>query len=329
MRRAETTTRAPSNCALYEGATPVFADVDPDTLLVDSESVAASMTPRTKAIIAVDFGGQPCDYARLRELAGPASVTVIADACHALGGRVGSQAVGTLADLSTFSFHPVKHAATGEGGAITTDDDALAQRMRVFRNHGITSDPRTREARGAWRYDMVDLGMNYRLSDIQCALGITQLERLDSNVARRQEIAARYDAVFAGDDAILPLARRDGVSHAYHMAAGQPEDALGQQVREGVPYLPRLARVDQTAREAVDEIILTLGRFQQHRPAIRTRVRLVKRDDEWSINEPREEDSLWYPFRVCRKGLRGRESPLPTALYDGGAFVFLSKSVPS
>ena len=207
---------ASSNCALYMGATPVFVDVDPDTLLIDLESVAARMTPRTKAIIAVDFGGQPCNYADLRKLT-PPGVTLIADACHALGGRAGGQPVGSLADLSTFSFHPVKHAATGEGGAITTNDSAFADRMRMFRNHGITSDHRMRETRGTWIYDMADLGMNYRLSDIQCALGITQLERLESNVSRRQAIAARYDAAFAGNPAIRPLARRDGVDHAYHL----------------------------------------------------------------------------------------------------------------
>lgn len=208
---------ASSNCVLYERATPVFADIDPDTLLVDPDSVAARITPRTKAIIVVDFAGQPSDYARLRDLADSAGVTLIADACHALGGRVGSRAVGSLADLSTFSFHPVKHAATGEGGAITTDNDVFAQRMRNFRNHGITSDHRSREKGGTWTYDMVDLGMNYRLTDIQCALGITQLEQLDANIARRQEIAARYDAAFAGDDLLRPLLRRAGVYHAYHL----------------------------------------------------------------------------------------------------------------
>lgn len=208
---------ASSNCVLYQGATPVFADIDPDTLLVDLDSVAARITPRTKAIIAVDFGGQPCDYAGLQELAKSAGATLIADACHALGGRAGSEAVGSLADLTTFSFHPVKHTATGEGGAITTDNDRFAQRMRNFRNHGITSDHRTREKHGTWTYDMVDLGMNYRLTDIQCALGISQLEGLDSNIARRQEIAARYDAAFAGNDLLRPLVRRDGVSHAYHL----------------------------------------------------------------------------------------------------------------
>ncbi|MEX2269876.1 MAG: UDP-4-amino-4,6-dideoxy-N-acetyl-beta-L-altrosamine transaminase [Vicinamibacterales bacterium] len=208
---------ATSNCALYEGATPIFADVDPNTLLIDPESVAARMTARTKAIIAVDFGGQACDYARLRQLASPAGITVIADACHALGGRAGGRPIGSLADLSTFSFHPVKHAATGEGGAITTGSDAFAQRMRVFRNHGITSDHRTREKHGTWIYDMVELGMNYRLSDIQCALGLTQLERLDRNVARRQEIAARYDAAFADGDTVRPLRRCEGTDHAFHL----------------------------------------------------------------------------------------------------------------
>jgi perosamine synthetase len=208
---------ASSNAVLYERGTPVFADVDPATLLVDLDSVAACITPRTRAIIAVDYAGQPCDYTRLAALAKPGGLTVIADACHALGGSVDGAPIGSLADLSTFSFHPVKHAATGEGGAITTSDDTLAQRMRVFRNHGITSDTRSREAKGAWLYDMVELGMNYRLSDIQCALGVTQLKRLDRNVARRREIAARYDAEFAGQGALRPLARRAGVDHAYHL----------------------------------------------------------------------------------------------------------------
>ncbi len=208
---------ASANCALYEGATPVFADIDPETMLIDPDSVAARVTARTKAIVAVDFAGQPCDYERLRAIAQSAGVRVIADACHALGARSAGRTVGSLADLSTFSFHPVKHVATGEGGAITTDDARLAGRMRVFRNHGITTDHRTREAQGTWIYDMVDLGMNYRLSDIHCALGIAQLRHLPANIARRQEIAARYDAAFAGHAALRPLARREGVEHAYHL----------------------------------------------------------------------------------------------------------------
>lgn len=208
---------ASSNAALYEGATPVFADVDPDTLLIDPASVESRMTPRTKAIVAVDYGGQPCDYTALNALARTAGARVIADACHALGAAVDGKPAGSLADLSTFSFHPVKHVATGEGGAITTADAELNTRMRTFRNHGITSDHRQREARGTVDYDMVELGMNYRLSDIQCALGIAQLRRLDENIARRQAIAATYDKAFAGEPALRLLKRRPGVHHAYHL----------------------------------------------------------------------------------------------------------------
>jgi perosamine synthetase len=125
--------------------------------------------------------------------------------------------VGSLADLSTFSFHPVKHLTTGEGGMITTDDAALAQRMRVFRNHGITSDHRQRSEQGGFFYEMVDLGYNYRITDFQCALGLSQLRKLPGFVRRRQEIAARYDAAFAGIPAVRPLSVRPGASHAYHL----------------------------------------------------------------------------------------------------------------
>lgn len=208
---------ASANCVLYERATPVFVDVDPATLLIDPDAAALRVTDRTKAIIAVDFAGQSCDYDRLRALVRPTGGSVVADACHALGGRTEAGAVGSLADLSTFSFHPVKHVATGEGGAITTDDAGHAHRMRLFRNHGITTDHRQREAAGTSEYDMVELGMNYRLSDIQCSLGISQLRRLDASVASRQEIAARYDAAFDEHPAIRPLVRRHGVEHAYHL----------------------------------------------------------------------------------------------------------------
>lgn len=131
---------ASANCVLYQGATPVFADVDPDTLLIDPASVEAKITSRTKAIIAVDYAGQPCDYDTLRSIAERHSLALIDDACHAVGGSYKERAVGTLADLNTFSLHPVKHFTTGEGGLITTNDAELARRMRVFRNHGITTE---------------------------------------------------------------------------------------------------------------------------------------------------------------------------------------------
>lgn len=208
---------ASANCVVYQGGTPVFADVDPETLLIDPVQVAALITPRTRAIVAVDYAGQPCDYAALREIAAHHGLSIIADACHAVGGSYGGRAVGTLADLNTFSLHPVKHFTTGEGGLITTDNPDLARRMRLFRNHGITTDHRQREQQGSWIYEMVDLGYNYRLTDIQCALGLSQLGKLRGWVERRQAIAARYDTAFAELPAVRPLAVRPEATHAYHL----------------------------------------------------------------------------------------------------------------
>jgi len=206
-----------ANCIVFQGGTPVFADVDPETLLIDPAQVEAKITPRTKAIIAVDYAGQPCDYDALRAIADRHGLTLVADACHALGGSYKGRPVGSLADLNSFSFHPVKHITTGEGGMITTDDPELAQRMRIFRNHGITTDHRQREQQGSWFYEMVDLGYNYRLTDIQCALGISQLRKLSRWVKRRQEIARCYDQAFAEIPTVEPLEVRKDVSHAYHI----------------------------------------------------------------------------------------------------------------
>ena len=208
---------ASSNCVLYQGGTPVFADVQPDTLLVDPEDVATKITPRTRAIVAVDYAGQPCDYDALRRLADKHGLALVADACHALGGSYQGRAVGSLADLSTFSLHPVKPITTGEGGAITTDNPELAQRMRIFRSHGITTDHRQREQAGSWFYEMVDLGYNYRLTDLQCALGLSQLKKLPAWVARRSEIAEQYDERFASLAEIqLPVVRA-GCQSGWHL----------------------------------------------------------------------------------------------------------------
>ena len=208
---------ATANAVIYCGGTPVFADVDPATLLLDPADVARRITPRTKVIAAVDYAGQPCDYAALRALAEQHGLKIVADACHALGATDAGRPVGSLADLSTFSFHPVKPITTGEGGAITTNDPELAAKMRVFRGHGITSDFRQREKQGSWAYEMTGLGYNFRLSDIQCALGLRQLAKLPSMLARRQAIAAHYDARLAGHPLLTPLARRAGASHGFHL----------------------------------------------------------------------------------------------------------------
>jgi perosamine synthetase len=208
---------ATANAVVFQGGTPVFADVDPNTLLLDPSQVEAKINQSTKAIIAVDYAGQPCDYIKLKQIAKKYHVFLIADGCHSLGAQYKGRKVGTLADLTVFSFHPVKQITTGEGGMITTDNPELAGRMRLFRNHGITSDHHQREKEGSWYYEMTDLGYNYRITDIQCALGMSQLVKLPGWIARRQEIAGRYDAALDEIAGVDPLGMQDFVSHAYHL----------------------------------------------------------------------------------------------------------------
>jgi perosamine synthetase len=208
---------ATANCVAFQGGTPVFADVDRETLLVDPASIAARLTPRTKAVIAVDYTGQPCDYDALRDLARRRGLVLIADACHAVGGSDRGRPVGSLADLSTFSFHPVKHITTGEGGMVTTDREEDAAHMRRARNHGFTTEFRQRERGATWVYEMVELGWNYRLTDLQCALGLSQLRRLDAWVRARQALAREYARALARVPGVRPLGVRPGVEHAYHL----------------------------------------------------------------------------------------------------------------
>jgi perosamine synthetase len=217
---------ASANAAIYEGGMPVFADVEPDTLLIDPVSVAMRITPRTKAIVAVDYAGQPADYDALRDLAKGRGIRLIADACHSPGATYNGRSAGTLGDISCFSFHPVKHMTTCEGGMAVTDDEKLAAHMRRVRNHGIDSDHRSREAAGAHAYDMAELGYNYRLPDVQCALGLAQLSRLEGWVHARQKIAALYDRVFADIEQVSPLKVRNDRTNAYHLYVVKLDPAL-------------------------------------------------------------------------------------------------------
>ena len=208
---------ASANAAVYEGGVPVFADVEPDTVLIDPASVARKITPKTRAIVAVDYAGQPADYDALRALARDRNIALIADACHAPGATYKGRKVGTLGDISCFSFHPVKHLTTCEGGMALTDDAKMAAHMRRFRNHGIDSDHRSREKSGTYAYDMRELGYNYRLPDVQCALGLAQLARLSGWVAARQRIAGLYDRALAGMTQVTPLKTHKDRGHAYHL----------------------------------------------------------------------------------------------------------------
>ena len=206
-----------ANCIVFQGGTPVFSDVDPDTLLIDPNLIEDKITTRTKAIITVDYAGQPCDYDALRNIATKYGIHLVADACHALGARYKDQMVGALADMTVFSFHPVKHITTGEGGMIVTDNDVLDARLRLFRNHGIATDHKQRNEQGVWFYEMIELGYNYRITDFQCALGLSQLKKLPSLIENRRKIASYYDNAFASVSAIQPLTVKNQVQHVYHL----------------------------------------------------------------------------------------------------------------
>jgi len=214
---------ATANCVLYQRGTPVFVDVDPETLLLDPAQVEQKITPRTRAIIGVDYAGQPCAWAALRDIADRRGLALVADSCHAIGAEDQGRKVGTLADMTVLSFHPVKHLTTGEGGMVLTADQALAERLRLVRSHGITTDHRQREQAGAWFYEMTELGFNYRITDIQCALGLSQLGKLPGFLARRRAIAARYGEALAGS-AARPLALRPGALHAWHLFVVRVDD---------------------------------------------------------------------------------------------------------
>lgn len=190
---------ASANCVLYSGATPVFADIDPKTWNVSPDAIRGKVTDRTKAVVAVDFGGVPADLDGIRAVCDEFGLVLIEDAAHSLGSTYKGRPVGSVADLTTFSFHPVKTVTTGEGGAVTTDDDALAARVALFAKHGITRDPDLMEEpeAGGWHYEQLELGYNYRISDIEAALGVSQIARLSEFAARRREIVSYYDAEFS------------------------------------------------------------------------------------------------------------------------------------
>ena len=208
---------ATANAIVFQGGIPIFSDVDSSTLLIAPDKVESKITPRTKAIVAVDYAGQPCDYNALKAIADHHGLVLVADACHALGAEYRGEKVGTLADLTVFSFHPVKHITTGEGGMIVTKNHEFAEKMRRFRNHGITADHHKRAEHRTWHYEMADLGYNYRITDFQCALGLSQLRKLPGWISRRRDIAGRYNECLSSIKAVKPLSVRNNIGHAYHL----------------------------------------------------------------------------------------------------------------
>lgn len=209
---------ASSNCVLYCGGTPVFADINPETYNISPEDIERKITPKTKAIIAVHFTGQPCEMEQIHAIAHKYNLTVIEDGAHALGAEYQEKRVGTLSDMTTFSFHPVKHITTGEGGMILTDNPELYQRLKLFRTHGITREEELLTKNdGPWYYEQLDLGYNYRITDIQCALGVSQMDRLPEFLEKRKQIAKRYNEAFAANEQIQLPYQKEGCDNAWHL----------------------------------------------------------------------------------------------------------------
>ncbi len=217
---------ASANCAIYVGADVDFVDVDEFSYTLSPEKLQTRITAleqkgrRVKAVVAVDFAGHPCDWKALRELADQNNFQLVADSCHALGalyeGDKGYAA--RYADAVCLSFHPVKHITTGEGGAVLTNRKDVDDAVKTFRTHGMTKDPALMEKNdGPWYYEMHSVGYNYRLTDFQCALGLTQLQKLPQFVTDRRKIAAQYDTLLSGDDRfVVPRVARNAL-HAYHL----------------------------------------------------------------------------------------------------------------
>lgn len=209
---------ATSNAVIYNGLKPVFADICNDTFNIDPEDIRRKITKDTKAIIYVDYAGQPCDIKAIREIADEFDLYLIEDACHAIGAEYGGRKVGNFADLTVFSFHPVKHITTGEGGAVVTNNKNMFDKLSILRNHGIDKDVQDRFGPNAsWAYDMKYLGRNYRITDFQAALGISQLKKLDKFIDERSKRAEVYNESFKNNSLITLPTTKEGVKNALHL----------------------------------------------------------------------------------------------------------------
>lgn len=244
---------ASANCVLYCGGKPVFADIKKDTYNIDPEDIERKITDKTKAIIPVHYTGQPCELDAIHEIAQKHKLIVIEDGAQVISGEYKGRKVGALSDMTTFSFHPVKPVTTGEGGMVMTNDEELYEKLKLYHTHGITREARLLENgdipvnNGAWYYEQLELGYNYRITDIQCALGISQLKKLDMFAEHRRKLAARYNELFAGcKNIVTPYQRPDCLSSWHLYMIQVPADmrkAVFEKLREegigvNVHYIP-------------------------------------------------------------------------------------------
>lgn len=210
---------ASANCALYCNAKPIFVDIS-NKGLIDKDKIEEKITKKTKIIIPVHYSGLPCNMEKIKEIAKKYNLIVIEDACHALGSKYKGSKIGDCkySHMAVFSFHPVKHITTGEGGMITTNSKKLYEKLIMLRNHGITKNPKKlTKKEGPWYYEMQELGFNYRITDFQCALGISQLRKIDDFIKKRRQIAKRYDNAFEKNDNIEVIKETNGCFNAYHL----------------------------------------------------------------------------------------------------------------
>ncbi|MFZ5988723.1 MAG: UDP-4-amino-4,6-dideoxy-N-acetyl-beta-L-altrosamine transaminase [Bacillota bacterium] len=209
---------ASANCVLYMGAKPVFSDIDPKTYNIDPKDIKRKITKNTKAIIPVHFTGQPCDMDEIFNIAREYDLTVIEDGAHALGAEYKGKKVGSMGDMTTFSFHPVKHITTGEGGAITTDSEELYKKLLLFRTHGITRNSQEMiNNEGPWYYEQQYLGYNYRITDFQSALGVSQLNKSDRFLNIRRQYIRQYNIAFEGLREIVIPYQLEGTDSSWHL----------------------------------------------------------------------------------------------------------------
>ncbi len=212
---------ATANAIVFTGATPVFADIQYETVNIDPSEIKKLIQKKTKAILPVHFAGLPADMEEIHDIAQRHDLKVIEDACHALGAEYQGKRVGSCqySDMTVFSFHPVKHITTGEGGCITTNNKKYYEQLLSLRNHGIHRTDAMKQKFGGWFHEMRELGFNYRITDIQCALGLRQLQKMDDFLVRRNEIAGRYDAAFSklGEKVKLPQVSFPDRKHSWHL----------------------------------------------------------------------------------------------------------------
>ncbi len=288
---------ATANVIVHQRARPVLVDIDEESFTIDPDAVLAHVTSRTKAIIPVDFGGHPCELARLKEIASSHNLLVIEDAAHATGACYRGQRVGSISAVTAFSFYATKNMTTAEGGMITTDDAALAERMRVLALHGISADAWKRySAEGSWYYEVLYPGYKYNMTDVQASLGLRQLAKLPSFLARRAEIVTEYTAALGGLPEIRVPSARSGVAHAWHLypirirperlTIGRNEfirELTARGIGTSVHFIPvhlhpfyrdkyGFQRGDLPRTEAVFDTILSLPLFPSMRPGDVARV---------------------------------------------------------